>query len=73
MILEMDIDVTERKRMEMELESLSRLPKENPEPVIHLDQSHIISYSNPAAQMLLPDWVCGTSPRSSYNNHRFGR
>ena len=47
--------------MEMELESLSRLPMENPNPVIRLDQGHIINYSNPAAQMLLTDWGCVTS------------
>ncbi len=54
-------DITERKRLEMELESISRLPKENPNPVIRLDQGNKISYSNPAAQMLLTDWVCATS------------
>ena len=50
-------DITERKRIETELESISRLPKENPNPVLRLNQGHIISYSNPAAQMLLTDWV----------------
>jgi PAS domain S-box-containing protein len=54
-------DITERKRMEIELESIARLPQENPNPVVRLDQGHIISYSNPAAQVLLTDWVCGTS------------
>jgi hypothetical protein len=56
MILEMDIDITERKLMETELESLSRLPKKNPNPVIRLGQGRKINYSNPAGQILLIDW-----------------
>jgi PAS domain S-box-containing protein len=54
-------DITERKRMEIELESLSRLPRETPNPVIRLNQGRKINYSNPAAQMLLIDWGCATS------------
>ena len=54
-------DITERKRIEMELESIARLPMENPNPVIRLNQGHIITYSNSAAQMLLTDWGCVTS------------
>ena len=47
--------------MEAELESISRLPWENPNPVIRLDQGHKINYSNPAAQILLTDWGCATN------------
>ena len=54
-------DITERKQMGTELESIARLPQENPTPVIRLNQGHKISYSNPAAQMLLTDWGCATS------------
>ena len=54
-------DIAERKRMEAELESVSRLPKENPNPVIRLDQGYKISYNNSAAQILLTDWGCATS------------
>jgi PAS domain S-box-containing protein len=54
-------DITELKRIEAELESIALLPQENPNPVIRLNQGHKISYSNPAAQMLLTDWGCATS------------
>jgi len=45
-----------RKRAEEALEIASRLPKENPSPVIRLDQEGIISYANPAAERLLAIW-----------------
>jgi PAS domain-containing protein len=48
-------DITERKRMEMELESIVHLAQENPSPVMRLSQGHKINYSNPAAQVLLTD------------------
>ena len=54
-------DITERKRMESELESIARLPQENPNPVIRLNQGRKINYSNPAAQVLLTYWGCATS------------
>ena len=49
-------DITERKRMEAALESVARLPQENPDPVIRLSQGIIINYANSAAQVLLTDW-----------------
>jgi PAS domain S-box-containing protein len=49
-------DITERKQMESALESLARLPQENPNPVMRLTQGRIINYSNPSAQVLLTDW-----------------
>jgi PAS domain S-box-containing protein len=54
-------DITERKRMESELESIARLPQETPNPVIRLNQGRKINYSNPAAQVLLTYWGCVTS------------
>jgi PAS domain S-box-containing protein len=54
-------DVTARKWIETELESIARLPRENPNPVIRLNQGHTITYSNPAAQMLLTEWGCAAS------------
>ena len=61
MILEMDIDITERKKMERELESISLLPKENPNPVIRLNQGRKISFINTTAQIMLTDWGCATN------------
>jgi PAS domain S-box-containing protein len=49
-------DITERKRIEAELELVARLSQENPDPVMRLDKGLIINYANPAAQVLLTDW-----------------
>ena len=49
-------DITERKRLEMELESIARLPQENPNPVIRLSKGFIVNYANSAAQILLTCW-----------------
>ena len=46
----------ERTRVEEALELLSRLPKENPAPVLRLDESGAIAYANPAAAALLQAW-----------------
>ena len=42
-------DITERKLLEIELESIARLPQENPNPVIRLSKGLIINYANPAS------------------------
>ncbi|AKB35071.1 sensory transduction histidine kinase [Methanosarcina siciliae C2J] len=49
-------DITERKRIEAELELVARLAQENPDPVMRLSQGRIINYANPSAQVLLTDW-----------------
>jgi PAS domain S-box-containing protein len=54
-------DITERKQIEKELESISCLPKENPNPVIRLDQGHKISFINTATQIMLTDRGCATN------------
>jgi hypothetical protein len=61
MILKMDVDITERKQMEKELESISLLPKENLNPVIRLNQGRKISFINTAAQIMLTDCGCATN------------
>ncbi len=49
-------DITDRKQMEKELESIARLPEENPNPVMRLDKGYIIRYANPASHNLLTCW-----------------
>jgi PAS domain S-box-containing protein len=49
-------DITERKRIEAELELVARLSQENPDPVMRLSQGRIINYANPSSQVLLTDW-----------------
>jgi len=49
-------DITARKTAEDELEMLSRLPSENPHPVMRVSPDGTLLYSNPAAQPLLDSW-----------------
>jgi PAS domain S-box-containing protein len=49
-------DITKRKQMEAALELVARLPQENPDPVIRLNQGLVINYANSASQVLLTDW-----------------
>jgi PAS domain S-box-containing protein len=59
------IDLRERKRAEAELELISRLPAENPEPVVRLKEGRI-NFCNPAAQNLLDQFdvkVGDTAPK----------
>ena len=66
-------DITERKRLEMELESLSRLPQENPNPVLRLSKGLIINYANPASHILLTYWRSAINHKSPFSNRRCGR
>jgi len=43
----------QRKGAENDLEFISRLPQENPEPVIRLDRGRVLTYANPSAQQML--------------------
>jgi PAS domain S-box-containing protein len=52
-ILETNNDITQRKHVEERLELVSRLPTENPAPVLRLKQDKVISFANPAAKRLL--------------------
>src|SRR5438128_4774224 len=51
--LETNNDITARKRTEQALEVASRLPVENPAPIIRLTQGQIVTFANPAAEKLL--------------------
>jgi PAS domain S-box-containing protein len=49
-------DITAYNRAKEELELISRLPEENPEPVVRLQQGRVLSFANPAAKRLLSRW-----------------
>ncbi len=49
-------DLTERRRTEEEIRSLSLFPSENPNPVLRLGQDGTILYANEASQALLDEW-----------------
>lgn len=46
-------DITERKKSEMEIESLSRFPSENPNPVMRINNNNSIIYTNEPAKIAL--------------------
>jgi len=51
-------DITERKKMQEQIESLARFPSENPNPVLRLSQDGILLDANEATDPLLQDWGC---------------
>lgn len=46
-------DITQRKKAELEIESLSRFTLENPNPVMRIDKKNSIIYANDPAQQIL--------------------
>ncbi|MGB7537027.1 MAG: PAS domain S-box protein, partial [Anaerolineales bacterium] len=53
LIMEMGIDITERKRAgEIQIQSLARFPEENPNPVMRVDRAGTILYANRASRLL---------------------
>ncbi len=51
-------DITERKRAQEEIASLSKFPDENPNPILRLSQDGTILYHNKASAPLLNLWDC---------------
>jgi PAS domain S-box-containing protein len=49
-------DITERKRLESEIESIARFPSENPNPIFRIDGNGTILYGNIASDSLLAVW-----------------
>jgi PAS domain S-box-containing protein len=47
------VDITERKRVEKERESIAKFPEENPDPVLRIASSGLILFANSAAETLL--------------------
>jgi PAS domain S-box-containing protein len=60
-------DLTERKRVQAEMEQLARFPGENPSPVLRISRDGLLLYANPASAPLLDAWktrVGGVLPSS---------
>src|SRR5208283_1994799 len=51
-------DITERKHLLEEVESLARFPSENPNPVFRIGKEEMISESNNATESLFKLWGC---------------
>ncbi len=56
-------DITERKRAEEQIQSLSRFPAESPNPILRLQPDGTLIYANPSARPLLQLWGCEVGQR----------
>ena len=50
------IDLKERKRIENEIESLSKFPLENPNAVLRINKNGIVLFANPSSRLFLEEW-----------------
>ena len=51
-------DITQRKKAEKEIKSLSRFPSENPNVVMRISKDGNMLYSNKAGLTILNEWKC---------------
>lgn len=51
-------DITQRKRVGEEIESIAKFPEENPHPVLRTTPDGILLYANPSSKTLLQYWNC---------------
>lgn len=51
-------DITQRKKTEEEIRSLSRFPSENPNVVMRISKDGNVLYSNRAGSVILNEWKC---------------
>lgn len=51
-------DITEKRKNQKEITSLSKFPKENPNPILRMEKSGKLLYANPASSPLLEIWKC---------------
>ena len=56
-------DITERKQQEREIESLSRFPSENPNPIFRVDGNGTILYCNKVGCSFLASWTSKVGER----------
>jgi PAS domain S-box-containing protein len=49
------LDLTERRRAEQKIVWLASFPEHNPHPLIEIDATGVVFYTNPAAQQSFPD------------------
>jgi PAS domain S-box-containing protein len=49
-------DITQQKEMEVQLESLARFPRENPNPVMRISKTGVVTYSNEGGYPILRVW-----------------
>ncbi len=54
-------DITDRKNLEIEFQSLARFSKENPNPVMRILKSGALIYSNQGSEKVLEQWDCHES------------
>ncbi len=57
-------DITERKKMEKEIENLAKFPSENENPVLRISRDYDILYANKASREFLEYWGCEIGGKS---------
>ena len=68
---ELELELAERKRTEAQLEILSRIPEENPSPVLRVATDGRLLYANPASARLRESWSaeCGDRVPADWVKH----
>jgi PAS domain S-box-containing protein len=51
-------DITSQKQIEEELQSISRFPAENPNPILRVSNQGVVLYANKASRPVLNAWGC---------------
>ena len=59
------IDITERKKAEVEIGNLARFPSENPNPVLRIRKDGVVLYANDASESWLEKWKSEIGKRLS--------
>ncbi len=62
-ILGIYLDITARKRTEEEVDILSHLTDDHPDPVMRIGNDGMVLYANRASQPVLATWGCGRGER----------
>jgi PAS domain S-box-containing protein len=57
-IIGVEVDITERKRVEQEMKNLAKFPEENPNPVMRINRDGVLLYANHPSNALLKLWGC---------------
>jgi signal transduction histidine kinase/CheY-like chemotaxis protein len=58
-------DISDIRQAEAQIEELSKLPQENPNPVLRFDKNNRLSYANPAAEQLTKGLRCTVGERAT--------
>jgi PAS domain S-box-containing protein len=70
-VIEYCVDVTERKLVEQQVESLAKFPSEDPNPVLRISKDGTVLYANTAGTELLQEWNCEVGGHAPQAWHQY--